>query len=109
MAKINDWKPEVGMEVLIVPNDTRYPGTKGKIEKVARKYFYIGRSRFYIDTKAEDNGDYSSWSHVYRTESDYNRIVELRNKRRVIERNIRKLTDEQVDQVYEWITPNIPF
>lgn len=58
MANINDWKPEVGMEVFIVPFDRRYPPTKGKIDKVARKYFYVNRRRFFINSKSEDNGDF---------------------------------------------------
>ena len=111
MTKIDDWKPEVGMEVYIVPSWNRRPPYVDTITKVGKKYFYIGmycQRRYSIETKAEDNGEYSSRSHCYRCEADYNRSVELQNKRREIERNIRRLTDEQVDQVYEWINTNAP-
>lgn len=107
MRQIDDWKPEVGMEVFIVPTDNRWRAAhKAVIDKVAKKYFYTGGERFYIDSKKRDCGEYSSDAHCYRSEADYNRAVELQNKRREIERNIHKLTDEQVDQVYEWITTN---
>ena len=109
MTKIDDWKPEVGMEVFIVPIDNRWRSSYNAIiDKVAKKYFYIGRERFFIETKVRDCGEYASDAHCYRCEADYNRAVELQNKRREIERNIRNLTDEQVDQVYEWITTNTP-
>lgn len=108
---IDDWKPEVGMEVYIVPTWVRRPPHLDTVTKVGKKYFYIGKhcqQRYSIETKAEDNGEYSSQSYCYRCEADYNRVVGLQNKRREIERNIRALTDEQVDQVYEWITANAP-
>ena len=109
MTNIDDWKPEVGMEVFIVPYDGRWGKPyKEVIDKVAKKYFYVGRDRFYIKSRERYCGEYSPDAHCYRCEADYNRSVELRNKRREIERNIRRLTDEQVDQVYEWITSNTP-
>ena len=111
MTKIDDWKPEVGMEVFIVPNWVRRSPMIDTISKVGKKYFYVGKynpQKYSIETKEEENRQYSSQSHCYRCESDYNRVVELQNRRRAIECNIRKLTDEQVDQVYEWITTNTP-
>lgn len=95
------------MEVFVVPRDNRWRAAhKAVIDKVAKKYFYTGRDRFHIDTKMRDCGWYASDAHCYRSEADYNRAVELKDKRCKIERNISKLTDEQVDQVYEWITTN---
>lgn len=111
MTKIDDWKPEVGMEVFIVSSWNRRPPYVDTITKVGKKYFYIGmycQQRYSIETKAEDNGGYSSQSYCYRSEADYNRVVELQNKRREIEHNLRKLTDEQIDQVYDWINANTP-
>lgn len=91
MTKIDDWKPEVGMEVYIVPNWDRRKSTTATISKVGKKYFYVGKNgyaRYSIDSKYEDNGEYSSRSHCYRCEADYNRVVELQKKRLEIERNI---------------------
>lgn len=110
---IDDWKPEVGMEVYIHPTfgNRGIPQTE-KITKVGRTLFYVGENyrelKFYIDSKDQNAGQYSSTLHCYRSEEHYKRFVELQNKRREIERNIHKLTDEQVDKVYEWITSNPP-
>lgn len=109
MEQIDDWKPEVGMEVFIVPTWARRSPKVETITKVGKKYFYVGkfyREKYSIETKDEENGVYSSQSHCYRCEADYNRIVKLREKRREIERNISKLTAEQVDKGYEWLFNN---
>ena len=110
MAKINDWKPEVGMDVCLVPiYGHRVSPRIEKITKVGRQYFYVGtgfrQERFDIRTKNHDTR-YASMYHCYRSEDDYNRVVELQDKRNDIARYIHKLTDEQVDQVYGWITTN---
>lgn len=109
MKQIDYWTPKVGMEVFIVPNWTRRSPMVDTITKVGKKYFYVGRycrEKYSIETKDEENGELSSQSHCYRCEADYNRVVELREKRREIERNIHKLTAEQVDKVYEWLFNN---
>lgn len=109
MASIYDWKPEVGMEVYIVPYDTRSKPRTGTIAKVGRRYFYVGEvcpARYFVDTKHECRGECFSRSSCYRCEADYRRAVELKDKRREIERSAHKLADEQVDAVYEWIKSN---
>lgn len=109
MEKIDDWKPEVGMEVFVVLTWGRRKPFVERISKVDKKYFYTGKfqqTKYSIETKDEENGQCSSQSHCYRCEADYNRVIELQNKRRDIERSLHKLTEDQVDQVYEWITTN---
>lgn len=109
MANIDDWKPEVGIEVFIVPSDTGRKPRTDTIAKVGKKYFYVGKNfmtQYFINTKNENNGEYRSQSHCYRCEADFLHVVELRDKRQYIERNIYKLTDEQVKMVYEWIKSN---
>ena len=106
MASIDDWKPEEEMEVFVVPYDSRRPPFHAVVTKVARRYFYVDDRKFSIDTKDENSGEYSPWSHCYLNKHRYQRSVELQTMRHEIERNVDKLTDEQVDQVYEWITTN---
>ena len=106
MASVDDWKPEEGMEVFIVPNDTRYKPRVETITKVARKYFYTQGycTRYFIETKNEDNGgNRFSLSHCYRSEDDYRRVLEIREKKLIIAQSVYKLTGEQIDMVYEWI------
>ena len=102
----DNWIPEIGMEVFIVPNYKRDKPYKAKIEKVGRKYFHTYRSRFFISTKNEESGEYDSQSHCYRSEGDYKRKIELDKKRHDIAHSVDRLTDEQVDKVYEWIMTN---
>lgn len=108
MSSEDNWTPEVGMEVFIVPNwgiCSPYPEV---ITKVGRKYFYVGKwneRKYSIETKEEDNGEYSSQSYCYRSEADYKRSEELKEKRREIGRNIHRLPAEYIDHVYELIFP----
>lgn len=108
MGSIDDWKPEVGMDVYLAPfNGRRADKRIDKITKVGRHYFYVGdgflKERFYIESKNQDSRFFPVY-HCYRSEEDYKRFLVLQEKRRYIERNIYNLTDEQVVKVYELIT-----
>lgn len=105
---IHDWKPEVGMEVFIVPTWERRNPYKSNITRIGKKYFYVNNGgyferKYHIDCKYEYAGEYSSQSRCYKSESDYKRECELIEMRREVERNIQYLNDEQVEIVFNWI------
>lgn len=111
MKSIDDWKPEVGMEVYIHPTyHNRSKARTVKITKVGRTLFYVSYGfpelKFYISTKDENAGQYSSSWHCYRSKSDHDRSEALKEKRLFVEKYVHKLTDEQVDTVFGWITNN---
>lgn len=102
-----DWKPEVGMEVFVAPCDTRNRPYKDTITKVGRSYFYVGRwKKFDIRTKHQSI-DVGSDSVCYRTEEDYKARQAQIERRKAVEKNIGRLTDEQMDIVYEMIKDKI--
>lgn len=115
---------EVGQEVVLEPlgNYVRwYKGkiSKGRITKIARKYFYVGISstetvKIELETfNGYDQNNNAGWA-IWPTEEAYNRAKELDQKlefiRNFFQHRYRAETvaPEVIDQVYELITKEDP-
>lgn len=100
-----DWKPEVGMKVYIMPRDIGRSAYKDTITKVGKKCFYVGtwNQKYDIDTKERVDRDYGGDKVCYRSEEDYKAHQAQKERRKTVEWNVSRLSDEQIDVVYEWI------
>ena len=110
MAKIDEWKPEVGKQVFLcdIARPLTRP-TKAVVVKVGRTCFYVKygcvRTCFYIESKKQNDRHYNQY-HCYRSEEDIRYKVKVDAMRRELWRNIDLLTDEQIVQVYDMIESN---
>lgn len=115
---------EVGQEVVLEPigNYVRWHNgktRKGRITKIARKYFYVdisstGTAKFELETfNGYDQDNNAGWV-IWPTEEAYNRAKELDRKLEFIRDFFRyryqaeTVAPEVVDQVYELITKEGP-
>lgn len=104
---MENWKPKVGDEVYIVPNDTRDAPRYVTITKVGRLYAEYGDywCKINLSDMAITMRNYGYQGYVYKSKQDYMRHLELIEKGRYIKDNLHKLTDEQIETVYNMLVP----
>lgn len=101
---IYDWKPEVGMEVYVVPYYAREEPFVGKVTKVGHKYFEVKSYLKFNNIDKQNRRDgYTPDYRCYRSKADYDHERDINLKRNFIKVRMDKLTDEQVNMVFDWV------
>lgn len=104
---VKDWKPVKGMTVYVVPDDGRDKPSVGEIDSIGRKYFSVKVDaqtlKFDLDYKNK-----SEWPAAvcYQSEERYRESIELYQKIQTIQNEAHRLTPDQINTIFNWITEN---